>query len=256
MNAARRKASALWGRRPAGTGLASSPWGSPRFYEEMRITRYRQQPWHTRLLDGHGGGRLLEVGCGAGTDLAYLARRFQHVVGVDLAEAGARLAGGALHHWQVKGTTLVADGEALPFADGAFDLAYSFGVLHHTDDPAQALREIRRVLRPGGRVVVGLYHRWSLFAAQVLVRYLLKARFRHESWNDFIARCEQGSVEEGVRPRLLLSSRRSARRLLGGFHNVRTRTVHAAGFHVPSGGRLGRLVGAIWGWYVIVEGVR
>jgi SAM-dependent methyltransferase len=256
MNAARRTASALWGRHPAGTGLASSPWGSPRFYEEMRTTRYRQQPWHTSLLDSCSGRRLLEVGCGAGTDLAYLGRHFQHVVGVDLAEAGARLAGGALDHWQVKGATLVADGEALPFADEGFDVVYSFGVLHHTDDPARALREIRRVLRPGGRVIVGLYHRWSLFAAQVMIRYLLTARFRHESWNDFIARCEQGSVEEGIRPRLLLSSRRSAGRLLDGFHGVRTRTVHSAGFHLPSGGRLGRLVGSIWGWYVIAEGIR
>jgi SAM-dependent methyltransferase len=256
MNAARRKASALWGRHPAGTGLASSPWRSPRFYQEMRTTRYRQQPWHTRLLDGYRGGRLLEVGCGAGTDLAYLGRHFQHVVGVDLAETGARLACGAIDHWQVKGATLVADGEALPFADGEFDLVYSFGVLHHTDDPATALREFRRVLRPGGRVVVGVYHRWSLFAAHILVRYLLTARFRNESWDDFIARCEQGSVEEGIRPRLRLYSRRSARRLLGEFHEVRARTVHSAGFHAPSGGWLGRLIGAVWGWYVIAEGVR
>ncbi len=144
----------------------------------------------------------------------------------------------------------------MPFADGGFDLVYSFGVLHHTDDPATALREIRRVLRPGGRVVVGLYHRWSLFAAHVLVRYLLTAGFRNESWDDFIARCEQGSVEEGIRPRLRLYSRRSARRLLGEFHEVRARTVHSAGFHAPSGGWLGRLIGAVWGWYVIAEGVR
>lgn len=255
MNVARRKASALWGRHPAGTGLASSPWGSQRFYEEMRTTRYRAQPWHMGVLDGYSGGRLLEVGCGAGTDLAYLGGRFRYVVGVDLAEAGARLAGGAVDHWRVRGATLVADGEALPFADEGFDLVYSFGVLHHTDDPARAVREIRRVLRPGGRVVVGLYHRWSLFAAHVLVRYLLTARFRHESWSDYIARCEQGSVEEGVRPRLRLYSRRSARRLLGEFREVRTGTVHSAGFHTPSGGPLGRLIGAVWGWYVIAEGV-
>jgi SAM-dependent methyltransferase len=253
---ARESARTLWGRLPAGTGLASSPWGSPEFYEEMRRTRYREQPWHPALLEEYRGQRLLEIGCGAGTDLAYLGRRFDRVVGVALAETGARPAGGALVQGRVAGSTLTADGEALPFEDASFDLVYSFGVLHHTDDPDRALHEIRRVVRPGGRVVVGLYHRWSLFTAEKLLRYLVGARFRQESWNDFMARCEQGAVEHGVRPRLQLYSRRSARQLLAGFHDIRIRTVHAAGFGVSNRGPIGRLAGAHWGWYVIVEGVR
>jgi hypothetical protein len=81
-------------------------------------------------------------------------------------------------------------------------------------------------------------------------------RFRQESWNDFLARCEQGAVEHGVRPRLQLYSTRSARRLLAGFDEVRTRTVHAAGFRLSDRVAVGRLAGRFWGWYVLVEGVR
>ena len=54
-----------------------------------------------------------------------------------------------------------ADAENLEFADDSFDLVYSHGVLHHTPDTEGAVREIYRVLRPGGRAVVMLYHRDS-----------------------------------------------------------------------------------------------
>src|SRR5207245_4997879 len=53
------------------------------------------------------------------------------------------------------------DAENLDFNDNSFDLVYSHGVLHHTPDTARAVREIHRVLRPGGRAVVMLYHRNS-----------------------------------------------------------------------------------------------
>jgi SAM-dependent methyltransferase len=256
MQRARESARTLWGTVPAGTGLVTVPWGSPEFYQEMRRTRYREQPWHPALLENNGGQRLLEIGCGAGTDLAYLGRRFDTVVGIDLTETGARLAGGALVHWDVDGSTILGDGEALPFKDASFDLVYSFGVLHHTDHPDRALAEIHRVLRPGGRVIVGLYHRWSLFTAEKLLRYLVGGRFLNETWNDFMARCEQGAMEYNVRPRLQLYSRRGARRLLTGFCDIRIRTFHAAGFGISSQGMIGRLAGTAWGWYVVVEGVR
>ncbi|WP_256338603.1 class I SAM-dependent methyltransferase [Streptomyces sp. 2112.3] len=50
----------------------------------------------------------------------------------------------------------------LPYPEGSFDLVFSHGVLHHVPDVLRAQREIHRVLRPGGRLVVMLYARWSL----------------------------------------------------------------------------------------------
>src|SRR6185312_8029573 len=63
--------------------------------------------------------------------------------------------------FNLPGTFHVADAERLDFPDNSFDIVYSHGVLHHTPDTAGAIREVHRVLRPGGRALVMLYHRNS-----------------------------------------------------------------------------------------------
>lgn len=97
--------------------------------------------------------RVGDLGCGTGVLTAALAPHVAHVDAVDaspamLDAARQRLAGAP--------NVTVHDGalEALPLADGALDAAVLLLVLHHVADPARALREVRRVLRPGGRVLV------------------------------------------------------------------------------------------------------
>ncbi len=67
---------------------------------------------------------------------------------------------------------LRADIRELPFADGSFDLAYTMGTIEHIAEYRQALGELRRVLRPGGRAIVGVPHRWNLFLRPLLVQVL------------------------------------------------------------------------------------
>jgi SAM-dependent methyltransferase len=99
--------------------------------------------------------RLLDVGCGPGTITIDLARLVApgEVVGVDAAEAPlveAREAAAAAGLPDV--TFRVADGMALPFDDGAFDVVHAHQVLQHVPDPVGMLREMRRVCAPGGIV--------------------------------------------------------------------------------------------------------
>jgi SAM-dependent methyltransferase len=96
-----------------------------------------------RLL-GEGSGRVLDLGCGGGAFAATLAGRGWNVTGVDVSEDQLRLA-------RERGVEVVrADAKELPFADSTFDAAVS--VFTHTDmdDFAGALRELARVVRPGG----------------------------------------------------------------------------------------------------------
>ena len=101
------------------------------------------------------GDVVADVGCGNGSYLAELARRgfAGRVIGADLSlgmlQAAARSAGA--------GTALVAgDAGALPLRDGCADVTLAMHMLYHVPDPTAAIRELRRVTRPGGRVVVGL----------------------------------------------------------------------------------------------------
>jgi SAM-dependent methyltransferase len=67
----------------------------------------------------------------------------------------------------------VADAENQPFPSDSFDLGYSFGVLHHTPDTERALRELVRVIRPGGELKVMLYNRHSIYILNRWVRFAL-----------------------------------------------------------------------------------
>lgn len=100
--------------------------------------------------------RLLEVGCGAGTSAVALAVRGYHVTAVDCVPA---MLGLTRKHVVESGSAdrvsiACADIRQLPMADDSFDLVYALGVLPWLDDPGATLREIARVTRPGGYVLV------------------------------------------------------------------------------------------------------
>ena len=122
-------------------------------------------------LVGDGPGTLLEVGVGSGRLLARLAERGWDVVGIDAARQMVELA-----RARVPGARLdVARVEELPFGDASFDAVVAVGVLEYVDLGA-SLRELARVLRPGGRAVLGVLNSaapavvWSRVAMHPLAR--------------------------------------------------------------------------------------
>ncbi|HEY7575988.1 MAG TPA: metalloregulator ArsR/SmtB family transcription factor [Acetobacteraceae bacterium] len=107
------------------------------------------------LVPEQDAGRLLDIGTGTGRVLELLAPRISQGIGVDaskamLALARARLARPGLGHCSVR----LADMYRLPFGDATFDLAVMQMVLHYAPDPAGAVAETARVLRPAGRLIV------------------------------------------------------------------------------------------------------
>lgn len=153
----------FWQANPCGVKFADAEPGTRRFYELLETHRYATE-WHIPAAADFAGARglkVLEIGCGLGTDGAQFAKAGADYTGVDLTDAAVELARRRFELFELPGTFQTADAENLSFADDSFDLVYSHGVLHHTPDTAKAIREVHRVLRPGGRGIVMLYHRNS-----------------------------------------------------------------------------------------------
>jgi len=153
-----------WDSHPCGTQFTQLEWGSKEFFEEVERFRYETQPFMKKIagFDQFAGKKLLEVGCGLGTDLLQFAKGGAHVTGVDLTPHSIEL---VKKRFELEGIAVdarVSDAENLPFENNSFDVVYSFGVLHHTPNTQKAIDEIRRVLRPGGKIAIMLYHKNSL----------------------------------------------------------------------------------------------
>lgn len=167
---------AFWQANPCGTKFTDAEWGTRLFFERVEEHRYSKE-WHIPAaadFAGARGLRVLEIGCGLGTDGAQFARAGARYTGVDLTDAAVDLTRLRFGLFNLPGEFRVADAENLDFADESFDLVYSHGVLHHTPDTERAVGEIHRVLRPGGRAVVMLYHRDS-YNYRVNIRWLRRA---------------------------------------------------------------------------------
>ena len=106
---------------------------------------------HFLLGEVRPGDRALDVGCGTGDFTAAMARAGADAIGVDVAEAALRRA--RSRHPGVEFRLVPLDGP-LPFEDGSFELVWASEVIEHVADTARWLSEVRRVLAPGGRLLV------------------------------------------------------------------------------------------------------
>jgi SAM-dependent methyltransferase len=194
---------AYWTRHIHDLEITRHPVGSRGFFDDLDQYHFEKLHHLLRLVpfDGAKGQTVLEVGCGAGVDLARFARGGAIVTGVDLAPTAIELARANFEQQGLTGEFQVANGEALPFADASFDLVFAHGVVQYTADPQRLVDECRRVLKPGGQAIFQVYNRISWLNA---LSKLMKVGLEHED-----------------APVLRRFSAGEFRRLLRGFSDVR-----------------------------------
>src|SRR5436305_14355830 len=132
----------FWQTHPCGTKFSDAEIGTREFFERVETHRFEKE-WHipeAADFSSTRGLRVLEIGCGMGTDGAQFAKAGADYTGVDLTEAAVSLARRNFEWQNLAGEFRTADAENLDFADDTFDLVYSHGVLHHTPDTAPALQ--------------------------------------------------------------------------------------------------------------------
>jgi SAM-dependent methyltransferase len=153
--------------------------------------RYALEPYIPVFADFPCGKDrdVLEIGVGMGCDHAQWARwQPRSLSGVDLTERAIAITTSHLAELGLASQLQTADAERLPFADASFDVVYSFGVLHHSPDTPRAIREVHRVLRPGGVAKIMIYHTHSLTGYMLWLRYALLAGRPFRSLADVYAR--------------------------------------------------------------------
>ncbi|MGQ0735706.1 MAG: class I SAM-dependent methyltransferase [Acidobacteriota bacterium] len=169
-----------WNERIHDLEMTTQPVGSPEFFAELDEYRFDKLHYLPRLVDfgGFRGKRLLEVGCGIGTDLVRFARGGALVTGVDLSRTAIDLATKNFDSQGLVAQDLqVANAEALPFADASFEVVYGHGVIQYTADATRLVGECHRVLKPGGQAVFMVYNRVSWLNA---LSSLMSVSLEHE----------------------------------------------------------------------------
>jgi SAM-dependent methyltransferase len=183
--------------------ITRHPVGSPGFFADLDQYHFEKLHHLPRLIDfdGYRGKRVLDVGCGAGTDLARFVKGGAIGTGVDISPSAVALARANFEQLGLSADLREADGERLPFPDGSFDLVYAHGVVQYTADDRALVAECRRVLKPGGEAVFQVYNRISWLNA---LSKLMKVPLEHED-----------------APVLKKYSASEFRQLLSGFRDIR-----------------------------------
>ncbi|HUP33391.1 MAG TPA: methyltransferase domain-containing protein [Gaiellaceae bacterium] len=263
-----------WTADPCGSSIAEGEPGSRTYFENLVRGRFEYGPWMPDALgyDETSGLRVLDVGCGQGIDVYRYALAGADATGVDLTPRHVKLARLHLEEMGLEAEIVQGDAEQLPFADASFDRVSSNGVLHHTPDMPAALREIRRVLVPGGEARVIVYNRNSFhyWLAQVLQQGVLRGGLlrEHSMAGVLSSGVEHSSI--GARPLVRVYTPRQLRELLteAGLVGVTTSVRHFQPTDTPVTSVLRRFVrklddprvleriGRIGGWYVVGTGTR
>ena len=238
----------FWNADPCGSRYL----GEHEDFEAHARARFELEP-HIHEFAGFScaaGKRVLEIGVGIGADYLEWLKAGAHATGVDLSSASIERAQRRCKLAGYAPDLYVSDAEHLPFSENAFDIVYSYGVMHHSPDTRRCIREVWRVLKPGGSLRIMIYHHPSLTGFMLWLRYGI---LRGKSLRQVV-------YEHLESPGTKSYTQDEARTLLEGFEQVELQLVFSPGdllLNEPSARFRGLLYRLAWTFYPrsIVRGI-
>lgn len=201
-------------------------------YREQSRARYELEPEILEFAEFERwrGKKVLEIGVGLGADHQKWAEAGAVLSGVDLTARAIAHTKRRFELFGLQSDLRQGDAENLPFETGSFDVVYSWGVLMASPDTPAAIREVHRVLRPGGTAKIMLYHTYSFVGYMLWVRYAL---LRLRPWLSLRTIYDRYLESPGMKA----YSVDEARELFGaaGFADVRVETMLCHGDLLTSG---------------------
>lgn len=251
-----------WDNDPAGSHFVKE--AQPHtleWFKEVEAYRYQEYaPWMLEIMEfeRHRGHKVLEIGGGIGTDHAQFAQHGAETTDVDLSYGHMALAKENFRLRGLNGTFIHHDAETLPFPDDTFDVVYSNGVIHHTPNTYRVVREIARVLKPGGKAIVMVYAENSLHYWRNLV-YAIGVKedaLLHQSMGEIMSRSVERSDNAAARPLVKVYTPRRLRQLFAGFEDIEIFQCQMVAEEKPR--LLSRVplpsMGRLMGWNLVIKG--
>jgi 2-polyprenyl-3-methyl-5-hydroxy-6-metoxy-1,4-benzoquinol methylase len=164
-----------WDRRPCNIRHSTQPVGTREYFDEVEARKYMVEPHIPGFAEFEKWRekKVLEIGCGIGTDTVNFARHGARVTSVDLSEKSLELARQRARVYGLQDQVQFYRGNAEELTTFVpiepYDLIYSFGVIHHTPHPERVLEQLRQYARPGTTVKIMIYHRRSWKVAWILL---------------------------------------------------------------------------------------
>jgi SAM-dependent methyltransferase len=207
-----------WNRRPCNIRHGVAPVGTREYFDQVEARKYRVEPHIPGFADfgRWKGRRVLEVGCGIGTDATNFARAGADLTAVELSEESLALCRRRFDVFGLTARFYQANVEQLSTVVPVepYDLVYSFGVVHHTPDPRRGIEQIMRYMGPGSELRLMLY-------AKV-------------SWKNLLVQLQRMQPEaQADCPVVFTYTARGVRQLLRGLDVVSIRKEHIFAWSIP-----------------------
>lgn len=243
----------FWNAHPLCTDAIAAEPGTPAFFETYNQLREANEPveFAKKLheYDAFPGKRVLEVGMGNAYTLSKYCQAGAEVFGIDITERAVEISEKRFQLLGLKGNFQVGNAEELPFPDEYFDCICSMGVLHHVPDTERAVREIYRCLKPGGRLIVMMYHKNSLsYRVRMPIEGWLRGKSLQQSVNE---------VDGVGNPKGDVYSRRELRELFSDFRDLELFTRlfdNGKRFDKILPTRVKEMLASRFGWFLYLRG--
>lgn len=166
-----------WNRRPCNIKHSPLEVGTREWSDQVEERKYFVEPHIPAFAEFRRwkGQKVLEIGCGIGTDTINFARAGADVTAIDLSDESLKIAKQRAEVMGVADRIRFYEGNAEELSKiippEPFDLIYSFGVIHHSPHPEKILAELRNYTRPGTMLKIMVYHRHSWKVLWILLTY-------------------------------------------------------------------------------------